>query len=130
MTQKETAMTLDDIFAVLLIPGFLAIVGTCGNFMSGVIMLRQRFIKLSVGVYLMFLAVADTIAVWTTYPGAKFLLAISGFDLFKHSEQSCKLTAYVYFASTYVSSWMIAGMAVERSIAVAIPHKAKIYCSR
>ena len=79
-------------------------------------------------VILMALAVADTLAlVIGTFSG--YILRIHHID-FEESVAGCKINRYLKFVLSYNANWLIVVFTIFRVIAVYLPHKASVYCTR
>ncbi|XP_076449342.1 uncharacterized protein LOC143285800 isoform X2 [Babylonia areolata] len=85
--------------------------------------------KSNVSVYLMVVAVADLLALYTGLL-RHVILAATGTDVREYSEAACKThTTVVYFALD-LSAWLLAALSVERCASVRWPHRVKHHCSR
>ena len=103
-------------------------IGLFGNILSVILMRRGSFRKMSSGVYLLFLSASDlsfnllNFSVWL--PGIAMDFYIGSFDVM------CKLIVYIEKICVQTSSWMIVAVTLERAIAVALPHRAKVISTR
>uniref|UniRef100_A0AC34QS01 G-protein coupled receptors family 1 profile domain-containing protein n=1 Tax=Panagrolaimus sp. JU765 TaxID=591449 RepID=A0AC34QS01_9BILA len=113
---EEELATTEDIGSeyVYVLP-FIICFGLCGNVISLVAILHSRLRRTAANQYLIVLTAADCI----------FLLALSliwaKFDFISY--ETCVLIEYVLQSSSYVSSWSISALTVERYMAIAHPLK-------
>ncbi|KAF7623624.1 G_PROTEIN_RECEP_F1_2 domain-containing protein [Meloidogyne graminicola] len=94
---------------------FIVLFGLCGNIISLVAIFHSRLRKMPANQYLIVLTIADSV----------FLIGII-MVLFKVDYTDflpCVLVEYVLMTSSYVSSWSIAALTLERYLAIAHPLK-------
>ena len=80
--------------------------------------------RYSTSVYLLVLAISDTLALWTFLPEStfRFLLDLNYLNL---SIIHCKTVTWLAYASGAVSTWTVAHLTIERSLMTIFPIKAK-----
>ncbi len=101
----------------------LLIVGTAGN-LSAVVMLRPGLRKLTTSLYLLVLAVVDTLLLYTGLLRS-WILHLSGVDVRDVSTAGCRVYLFVVYVSTHLEAWILVCVAIERMVAVFFPHRAK-----
>lgn len=106
----------------------LIILGTIGNALSIIILLRPRFRKWSSTVYLVGLSVADLAVLyigllrqWVKYSFGK--------DIRSVSTVLCKTHWWLLYTTTDVSVWILTAITVERLLGTACPYKSKVMCT-
>uniref|UniRef100_A0A915NYX8 G-protein coupled receptors family 1 profile domain-containing protein n=1 Tax=Meloidogyne floridensis TaxID=298350 RepID=A0A915NYX8_9BILA len=90
---------------------FIVLFGLCGNIISLVAIFHSRLRKMPANQYLIVLTIADSV----------FLIGIIMVDYTDFLP--CVLVEYVLMTSSYVSSWSIAALTLERYLAIAHPLK-------
>ena len=117
--------------AIFLITWFfpvIILVGTMGNFLSFVIMLRREMRQTPTFLYLATLAVADTCVLYLSALKT-WVRTISGFELLHMSNAGCKIIFFIIHFSINFSAWLIVAVTIERFLAVWYPLKANTLCS-
>ena len=79
-------------------------------------------------VILMALAVADTLALISGLIGP-YMLKTHGMKI-RDYFFICKIYRFIRYSSNYIANWLIVVFTIFRVIAVHLPHKANIYCTR
>jgi hypothetical protein len=107
----------------------LFILGTIGNLLTGIVMLRKRQRQYTTSVYIVVLACLDTVLL---YMGISkyWIQAIWDIDVTILSGAGCKL---YYFLATYLSqfeAWILVCVAVERVVAVWSPLRVQTIFTR
>jgi hypothetical protein len=107
----------------------LLVLGTVGNTLSGVIMMRRRLRKYTSSLYFLCLAVSDTL---TLYTGAYRILVwdLFGVSVVIMSSIACKLQTFFALYMVQVEAWILVCVAVERLAAVWWPLKIKLIFTR
>lgn len=102
------------------IPFLQLMFGTFGNIMNIIILSRKRFQQKSTSVYLICLAVADSLALWTAMSiGVAF--NVFGIDLRVTSQVMCKITDWLTFTSGGFSIWLLVLLTIERMMLARFP---------
>ena len=104
----------------------LLILGTMGNVLSAVVMLRPGLRKLTTTLYLLALAVVDTLVLYTGLL-PKWTLHLSGRDVRDASTTACRAQLFFLYTFTHLHAWILVCVAVERAAAIFLLHKAKIF---
>ncbi len=108
---------------LLYIPPILLILGTVGNVLSFLILMRQSMRRYSTYIYLAILSITDTLVL---YIGLLRLWVgeLTGYDLRDQADWICKLINVVGYTVSDYSVWLIIAVTVERFVAVCYPLKA------
>ena len=125
MNLSESAESLIVHKVGLIIPPVLMSFGIPGNILSIIILFRLR--KCQQSTYLVCLAVADLVVLC----GSVFVeWLINLLEIHTGTYGTfCKVQAFVYYSSLYVSSWMLVLVTTERLCSVIYPHKVRILFS-
>jgi len=99
---------------VTVTPTLLA-VGTVGNIINVIILLRRRMRKYSTGVLLLSLALADIFFLWTT-PFVYIYEAVLDIDVTTFSPVLCKCLPWIRYTSAGYSVWILVVLTLERMI--------------
>lgn len=111
-----------------IVPPILIIFGTFGNTLTVVILIRQVGKLSSTAVFLLALAVSDTMFLFTG-PLRRWIIAVWNKDIRHISEIGCKFSVYFTYSSIQFSSWILVAVTVERLISVVWPHRVKLGCT-
>lgn len=114
---------------MLYVPPIFLILGTVGNLLSFIILMRRSMRRYSTYLYLATLSITDTLVL---YIGLLRLWVgeLTGYDPEDQSDGMCKAINLVgYTISTY-SVWLIVAVTVERFVAVCYPLRAPSLCNR
>ncbi len=104
----------------------LLVGGTAGNLLSGVVMLRPGLRELTTSVYLLVLALVDTLILYTgLLPKWILWLSENRTDIRNNSNATCRALVFVVYTCTQLQAWILVCVAVERASAIFFPHKAK-----
>lgn len=106
----------------------LVIIGTVGHVLSIVVLSRPRMRYTSIYCYLFVLACSDTVVLWLSC-FKTWVRIVAGYELLHESYAACKIVTFLYLSSTYLSSWLIVAMTIDRFIAVWFPLKVATLCS-
>ena len=110
-------------------PIFL-IFGTAGNGLSGAVMLRKPFRRLSLGVYLLSLAFSDTATLFTNRLTRDWMKLVFGINLRTQSDFSCRVLVYLTYSCSSLSSWLVVAVSIDRLLVVCCPLHAKVMSTR
>jgi len=103
-------------------------VGTVGNVMSIMVLLRPRMRGKSVYLFLLLLAVADTAVLYVS--GFKtWIRVVTGFELMNVNDFSCKSVNFLVLFFQHMSAWIVVLVTVDRFVAVWFPLKASSWCN-
>jgi hypothetical protein len=103
------------------------IIGSVGNILSFVVLMRQRMRNTSVYVYLAVLACADTSVLYLS-AFKTWLRMLTGFELLHISNFSCKIIIFLFLLSLHLSAWLIVITTFDRFVAIWMPFKAANVC--
>ncbi|KAL8609116.1 hypothetical protein ACOMHN_046722 [Nucella lapillus] len=107
----------------------LLLLGSAGNALSLAVLTRPRMRRSNVSVYLMVVAVADLVSLYTGLL-RHIIQTATGKDVRQHSAAMCKIHTTVVYFSLDLSAWLLAALSVERCISVKWPHRVKPHCTR
>lgn len=108
-------------------PPIVVTVGTIGNLLSFVVLLRSRMRSTSVYFYLMVLACADTMILYVS-AFKTWIRVVTGFELLYASDASCKIIFFLSLVSFHLAAWIIVLITLDRFIVVWFPLKATTMC--
>ncbi|XP_069138625.1 thyrotropin-releasing hormone receptor-like [Argopecten irradians] len=123
--------TLGYIIAMELITwGFpiIIFIGTFGNVLSFIIMMRREMRQTPTFFYLATLAVADTVVLYLSALKT-WIRIMTGFELLHMSTAACKTFIFTIHFSLHLSAWLIVAVTIERFLAVWFPLRANRMCS-
>ena len=107
----------------------LMVLGGTGNILTILVMRREKFKSQSLCVMFIALALADTF--WLTYmPTLELYELIVGSELHALNSAACKITYYLIWVNNSLGNWLLMGITIERTIAILIPHKYRIICTK
>lgn len=106
----------------------LIILGTFGNFISILVLLRPKLRCSTTMFYLTCLSFGD---LFTLYTGLLRYWIKEAFDVDvrNFSESSCKIHTFLVYLSLDFTVWILVSVTVDRCLSVSIPFKAKFLCS-
>lgn len=106
----------------------LIAVGTFGNILSIIVLLRSRLRRSTTMFYLTCLSFGD---LFTLYTGLLRYWIRSTFDIDIRnlSDTSCKIHTFVVYLSLDFTVWVLVSVTVDRCLSVSMPFKAKLICS-
>ncbi|ELU08809.1 hypothetical protein CAPTEDRAFT_208114 [Capitella teleta] len=110
--------------------GLILVVGTVGNIMSIILLRRPRMKTTTTSLYLVALAFTDLSQVVVGQATRHFVRSITGIDPPIYDTWYCKIWYYLIRVFNSYSNWVLAGVTVERCIAILIPLKAKSLITR
>ncbi len=102
----------------------LIIVGTIGNVFVIVLMLQKSLRQYTTSLYLLILALADLIILYTGLL-RYWIRAIQGFDIRDLSSGGCKLHIFLVYFFTHFEGWILVLVCIERLAAVFWPKNAR-----
>ncbi|XP_067653262.1 growth hormone secretagogue receptor type 1-like [Haliotis asinina] len=107
---------------MLYISPILVILGICGNFMSFFIMRQKQTPRSSTYTFLTSLAVADTMVLLVgLFP--RWLNELTGFDVRFQANWLCKTMVLLGYFCSYISTWIVVAVTIERFLVVYYPLK-------
>ena len=110
------------------VPPLIISLGTIGNGLTILIILRQKAKLTSTSLYLFSLALSDLLLLYTS-PLRLWILHYWNIDVRNFSEISCKIHSYLTYVSVHLSSWLLVAVTLERVFSVLIPHRVKSRCT-
>lgn len=102
--------------------------GTIGNVLSLLVLVRCHMRSTSVYHYLMALAIADTCVLYVS-AFKTWIRLLTGFELLYASEFSCRLFSFLFLYSLHLSSWLVVMVTVDRFTVVWFPFRASSWCT-
>ena len=103
--------------------------GFSGNFLTILILSQKRNRKESTALFLIVLAVSDTVVLFEGYL-CSVISSIFHFDFQAMNDTSCKIHMFLTYYSLQYSSWILVLVTSERVLSVMKPYKARIICAR
>ena len=110
-------------------PPLLFLIGTVGNFLSAVVMLRKSLRSSMTSFFLVILAFVDTLMLWTGLL-RHYLRNVHSIKLRSVSTFGCKLHIFLVYCLGQFAAWILVMMTMERFFAIFSPHKAKQYITK
>lgn len=104
-----------------IVPLILITIGTIGNILSIVVLLRKRLRKSTTSLYLTVLAFSDLTVLYTGL-SRHWIKQVYNFDVRHFSEKSCKINVFVNYLALYFSSWLLVAVTMERVLVVRFPN--------
>ncbi|KAK2158225.1 hypothetical protein LSH36_174g02023 [Paralvinella palmiformis] len=104
--------------------GVIIVFGTIGNLLSGLVMMRKSLQRHTTSLYLTVLAVVDTAVLYTGLL-RYWIRALYGLDIRTLSVAGCKLHIFLVYFLVHFEAWILVWVAVERLVAIFVPHRAK-----
>ena len=105
----------------------IQVAGILGNIVSLVVLCRPNMRKIPTSLYLIVLAIGDTL-----YLTTKLMNTLNRYYLnqFLDSQTWCKMGSHVNDASQFLSVWILVAMTAERLVAVRHPLRVSSTCSK
>ena len=110
------------------IPPIIISIGTIGNILTKIVLIRQIKRLSSTAMFLLTLAVSDTVILWCG-PFRNWYNEMWEIDIRILSDVSCKLQLYLTYVSIHMSSWLLVAVTMERVLSVVLPHRVKLLCT-
>lgn len=107
----------------------LIIIGTIGNSLSAVVMMRKDLRKTTTSLFLTVLAFVDTAILYTGLL-RQWLVMYKDYDIRTVAAATCKLHTFLLYALNQYQAWLLVIVTIERLIAVFLPHQSKRLCTR
>lgn len=124
-------LTHDEIISkqlrVILLP-LIVFIGTIGNGLSIIVLLRRRMRGKSVYIYLFVLSCSDTAVLYFS-AFKTWIFEITNWELLHVSTEVCKMSSFLILVALHCSSWLIVLVTIDRSVAVWSPLRAATMCS-
>ena len=106
----------------------LIILGTIGNILTLLIMIKPSMRATSTCFYMASLAIFDTLTLYFNC-FTKWLTLLEDVDVLKASSAACKTINFLSYACFDIAVWILVAMTIERFIAVHFPFKAAKYAT-
>ena len=117
-------------YIILISTPVIVILGTVGNGLSGMVMLRQRFRNQSTSAYLVALAISDTTFLYSNSMTKNFIKVLFHVNYSTVYQYSCATYVYVLLVSKCLSAWLIVAVTTERLVVVCNPLTGKMIATR
>ena len=111
-----------------IIPPIVMLLGTFGNSLTIIVLLRQIKNLSSTAVYLLTLAFSDLLVLYLG-PLRQWIVYLWEVDIRTLSNAGCKIHVFLTYFSIMFSSWLLVAVTIERVISVILPHKVKLGCT-
>ena len=106
----------------------IIVIGTIGNLLTFLIMLKPSMRMTSTCFYMAALAIFDTLALYFNC-FTKWLAFFEGLDALKVSSAACKTINFMSYTCFDIAVWTLVAMTIERFLAVHFPFKASKYAT-
>lgn len=103
-------------------------VGTFGNVLTIIVLIRHMKKLTSTAMFLFTLALSDTLLLYNA-PLRRWITSIWNEDIRHYTELGCKFSVYLTYTSIQFSSWLLVAVTVERFISVVWPHRVRLGCT-
>ena len=110
------------------VPPILLILGTLGNVLTIVVLMRGKTRRSSTAIYLTALACSDLLVLYTGLL-RQWIKYMYDIDVRHLSVAGCKIHVYLVYSGTQLSSWLLVAVTSERFVGVWCPHKVKMGCT-
>ena len=110
-------------------PPMLFFIGTIGNVLSGVVMMRRSLRTSITSFFLVTLAVVDTFMLWNGLM-RQYLRYAHSILVRSHSLAACRLHIFLTYWGGQFTAWILVCMTMERFFAIFSPHKSKQYVTK
>jgi len=107
----------------------ILVVGTVGNVISFIVFNRKSMCHSVGSFYFRVLSVSDTMAL-LSMTSLNWFIGTFHIDVLSISTLACKLFPPLFNVSCYMSCWILVFIAIDRSIAVYLPHKYRMYSTK
>ena len=108
----------------------LLITGICGSIVTISVMLAKEFRSMCVSVFLIALALSDTVVIFVSTLNKHPVRSLMGVDVRSFDVTGCRVFFWAYRTSKMMSSWIVVFICVERFIAVYFPLRSKTICTK
>ena len=108
----------------------LVITGICGNIVTIRVMLAKEFRSMCVSVFLIALALSDTVVIFVSTLNKHLVRSLMGVDVRSFDVIGCRVFFWAYRTAKMLSSWIVVFICVERFIAVCFPLRTKTICTK
>ena len=109
----------------------LVTTGICGNIVTIRVMMAKEFGSKCVSVFLVALALSDTVVIFVSTLNKHQVRSLMGVDVRSIDVTGCRVFFWAYRTSKMMSSWIVVFICIERFIAVCFPLRTKtIYTKR
>lgn len=92
---------------------FVIVIGTVGNALTLLVLIRKRMRTTTVHFYLVVLACADTSVLYLSALKT-WVRTVAGADLLHVSDAGCRTLTFLYYVSTDVAAWLLVLIAIDR----------------
>ena len=106
----------------------IIIIGSVGNGLSFLVLVRKRLRGNSLYFYLMVLTLADTLVLYVSCLKT-WVRALTGFELLHVSAVSCKIIMFILLLSMHMSAWLVVLVTFDRFVSVWFPFRAATICT-
>ena len=110
------------------VPPIIIPLGSLGNTLTIIVILRHFRKMTSISLFLLCLAFSDLLVLYTICL-RHWIRNMWKFDVRSMSESACKLHVYFTYVSMQLSSWLLVGVTTEKVISVVVPHRVKFICT-
>ncbi|CAG5126695.1 unnamed protein product [Candidula unifasciata] len=128
-TAEDILLKSIDNFLKIYFSMLLMILGTVFNILSVVVLQRAAFKRTATSVFLQYLAVIDVLVLYNGL-SRQFIEGVLHYNIRFLNEHLCRFHVWTTSFAPDISVWTLVAVTIERLIAVAWPHKVKIFCTK
>ena len=114
-----------------IVPPIVVILGTFGNGLTIIVLLRQIKNLSSTAVYLLALACSDLMIIYLgpIRQWIQYIWKDGNTDVRLQTDAGCRTSLFFTYFSFQLSSWLLVAVTIERVVSVMLPHKVKLGCT-
>ncbi|KAH3741913.1 type-1 angiotensin II receptor B-like [Dreissena polymorpha] len=111
------------------VPPVIMIVGLLGNILTVIILLRQSRKLASTALYLLTLALSDSVMLLNSPLRNWMFRGLDMKDVRHLSEMGCKFSVFFTYTSVQYSSCVLVAVTLERLVSIVWPHRVRLGCT-
>ena len=110
------------------VPPIIIPLGSLGNLLTIIVIVRQLQKLTSVSFFLLCLAVSDLLVLYTVTL-RHWIRHVWEVEIRDFCEAGCKIHVFLTYVSLQLSSWLLVAVTTERLCSVVLPHRVKLICT-
>ena len=111
-----------------IVPPIIIPLGSIGNLLTIIVIVRHMKKMTSVSLFLLCLAVSDLLVLYTVTL-RHWIRHVWQVEIRDFCEVGCKIHVFLTYVSMQLSSWLLVAVTMERVVSVILPHRVKIICT-